>query len=130
MAVAPGAALPAASVGTRWVWKARNTPRGGRGSQDQPAVVEDAVVAGVRPDVALVHVDVVDAVQAVGVAELGVDRLVQVLVELGAEREDLAAGGLALVQVQRQQVLEVVGARAAGRRQHAAERQSNSGALT
>ena len=67
-------------------------------SEDEPAVVKDAVVAGVLPDVALIHVDVVDAVQAVGVAELDVDRLVQVPVELCAEREDLAARGLALVR--------------------------------
>ena len=81
--------------------------------QDQSAVVKDAVVAGVLPDVALVHVDVVDAVQTVGVAELGVDRLVQVLIELRAEREDLTAGRLALVEIQRQKVLQVVAARAA-----------------
>ena len=55
------------------------------------------------------------------VAELDVDRLVQVPIELGAERVELAAGGLALVEVQRQQVLQVVAARVAGRRQHPAE---------
>ena len=76
--------------------------------EDQPAIVKHAVVPGVLPDVALVQVDVVDAVQPVDVAELDVDRLVQVPVELGAEREDLAAGGLALVEIQRQQILQVV----------------------
>ena len=61
--------------------------------------------------------------QAVGVAELDVDRLVQVLLELRPEREDLAAGGLALLEEQRQQILEIVGARAAAGRQHPAERE-------
>ena len=42
-------------------------------------------------------------------------------VELRPEREDLAARGLALLQEHRQQILEIVGARGAGRRQHAAE---------
>src|SRR3954453_726397 len=74
-------------------------------AQDESAVVEDAVVALMGAAVALVHVDVVDAVESVGVAELCVDRLVLVLGELGAEREDLPAGGLALVEVEREQVL-------------------------
>nr|BFE70677.1 hypothetical protein GCM10020092_039780 [Actinoplanes digitatis] len=84
-----------------------------RVGEDQAAVVQDAVVAGVPTGVALVEVDVVDAVQAVEVAELRVDRLVQVAVEFGAEREQLAARVLALLQVQDQQVLEVVGGGAA-----------------
>ena len=96
-------------------------------AQDEPAVVEGAVVAGVGADVALVHVDVVDAVQAVGVAELGVDRLVQVLVELRAEGEDLAARRLALVEVEREQVLQVVGAGGSRRRQYPAQRQVEQG---
>jgi hypothetical protein len=58
-------------------------------------------------------VDVVDAMETIGVAEFDVDRLVQVLVELGAEGVDLAAGILALVEIQRQQILQVVTARAA-----------------
>jgi len=47
--------------------------------------VKRTVVAGIVADVALIHVDVVHAVQAVGVSELGVDRLVQVPVEFCAE---------------------------------------------
>ena len=77
------------------------------------AVVEHGVVAGVLADVALIHVNVMNAVQAVEVAELGVDGLVQVLIELGAERVQLAAGGLALIEVERQQVLQIVAVRVA-----------------
>ena len=123
MVAAPGAALPAASVGMRWVWKAEEEtekPIGER--EDEPAIVKHAVVAGVRSDIALVQVNVVDAVEPVEIPELDVDRLVQVLVELGAERVDLAAGGLALVEIQRQQILQVITARAAGWRQRPAER--------
>ena len=47
--------------------------------------------------------------QAVGVAELGVHRLVQVTVEVRAERIHLAVSGLALLKVETQQVLQVVG---------------------
>jgi len=39
--------------------------------------------------------------ETVGVAELDVDRLVEVPVELCAERVELASGVLALVEVQR-----------------------------
>ena len=98
--------------------------------QDQSAVVEGAVVAGVGADVALVQVDVVDAMQPSVLPNSASIGLCRFCVELGAEREDLAAGGLALLEIQRQQVLQIVGAGRAGRRQHAAERQSNSGALT
>jgi hypothetical protein len=66
--------------------------------------------------------DVVDAVQTVGVAELHIDRLVEVSIELCPERVDLTAGVLALVEVQREEVLQVVAAGVAGRRQHPAER--------
>ena len=96
--------------------------------QDEPAIVKHAIVAGVRPDVALVHVNVVDAMQAVDVAEFDVDRLVQVPVELGAERVDLAAGVLALIEIQRQQILQVVTARAARRRQRRARASSRTAA--
>ena len=131
MGSAPGAGAPAASVGMRWVWKARNSPMIAIGErEDQAAIVKGAVVVFEVPEVSLVHVDVVDAVQAVGVAELDVDRLVQVLVELRAECEDLAARGLALFEEERQQILKVVGARRAARRQHAPIAKSNSGALT
>ena len=59
--VAPGAALPAASVGIRCVWKPRKRPRYRSGNFRIPsAVVKHAVVGGVLPDVALVHVDVVN----------------------------------------------------------------------
>ena len=91
--------------------------------EDDSAVVEDGVVAGVLADVALIHVNVMNAVQAVEIAELGVDRLVQVLIELGAERVQLAAGSLALIKVERQQVLQIVAVRVAARRQHATERE-------
>jgi len=49
-------------------------------------------------DVALIHVDVVHAVQAVGVSELGVDRLVQVPVEFRAECVQFTFRGLALIE--------------------------------
>ena len=45
-----------------------------------------------------------DPVQTVEVAELDIDRLVQVPVELRAEREELTCGVLALVEIQRQEV--------------------------
>jgi hypothetical protein len=67
--------------------------------QDQSAVVKHAVVAAVLTNVTLVHVDVMNAVETVCVAELGIDRLVQVLIKLRAERVDLAAGRLALVEI-------------------------------
>ena len=89
--------------------------------EDESAVVKHAVVPGVRSDIALVEVNVVDAVETVGIAELDVDRLVEVPVELRAERIDLAAGVLALVEIQRQQILQVVAARAARRWQQPAE---------
>ena len=82
--------------------------------------MEGPVVAGVGADVALVHVDVVDAVQTVGVAEIDVDRLVQVAVELRPERVHLTAGGLALVEIQAQQILQIVGVGAATGWQRAA----------
>ena len=56
-----------------------------RERQQHSPVVKRTVVAGIVADVALIHVDVVHAVQAVGVSELGVDRLVQVPVEFCAE---------------------------------------------
>ena len=49
------------------------------------------------------------AVQAVGVSELGVDRLVQVPVEFCAECVQFAAGGLAMIEIQGQQILQIVG---------------------
>src|SRR4029077_17744356 len=73
-------------------------------------------------DVALIQMNVMDAVKAVDVAELDVDRLVQVTIELCAKNVDLAASRLALIEIERQQILQVVGARAAGRRQRAAMR--------
>ena len=57
------------------------------------------------------------------VAELGVDRLVQVLLELGAERIQLAASRFALIEVEREQVLQIVAVRLSGRRQHPAKRE-------
>ena len=92
-------------------------------AQDEPAVVEGAVVGLVVAMIALIHVDVVDAVEPIGVAELRVDVLVQVPGELGAEREDLSARRRALVEVEREQVLEVVGAGGARWRQHPPQRQ-------
>jgi hypothetical protein len=71
-----------------------------RERQQQSPVVERAVVVGMGADVALIHVDAVHAVQAVGVAELGVDRLVQVPVEFRAECAQFAARGLALIEIQ------------------------------
>src|SRR4029078_12566366 len=74
--------------------------------EDEPAIVKHAVVPGVRPDISLVQVNVVAAVDPIEISELGVDRLVQVPVELGAERVDFAAGDLALREIQRQQILQ------------------------
>ena len=91
--------------------------------------MKHAVVAGVAAHVALVEVDVVNAVQAVGVPELDVDRLVQVLFELGAERVELTAGVLALVEVQRQEVLQIVTVGAARRREHSTEPPVEQGSL-
>ena len=88
--------------------------------QDQSAVVKHAVVGGVLPDVALVHVDVVNPVETIRVAELGIDWFVQVLIEFRAECVDLAVGRLALVEIQGQEVLQVVAARAARWRQRSA----------
>src|SRR5262249_60079246 len=90
--------------------------------QDQSAVVKHAVVAGVRPDVTLVHVDVVNAVETIGVAELDIDRHVQIPIKLCAERINLSASSLALVEIQGQQILQVVTAPGAGRRQRATVR--------
>ena len=56
-------------------------------------------------DVALIHVDVVHAVQPVGVSELGVDRLVQVAVEFRTECVQFTSGGLALIEIQGQEIL-------------------------
>ena len=56
--------------------------------------------------------------QAIDVAELGVDGLVEVLIELRAERVHLTAGVLALVEVEREQVLQIVAAGASRRREH------------
>jgi hypothetical protein len=75
----------------------------------------------VRTDIGLIEVDVVDAVQAVGVAELGIDRFVQIPVEFGAERVQLAAAGLAL-EIQDEQVLQIVGVGVAAGWQGAAQR--------
>lgn len=50
-------------------------------SEDEPAIVKHAVVPGVRPDIAMVQVNVVDAVEPIEIS-LGVHRLVQVPVEL------------------------------------------------
>jgi len=86
--------------------------------QNDAAVVEHGIVAGVLADIALIHVNVVNPVQAVGVPKLGIDGFVQVLFELCAERIELTSSVLALIKVQRQQVLQVVTAGAAGRRQH------------
>jgi hypothetical protein len=58
-------------------------------------------------------VDVVNPVKTIRVAELGIDRFVQVLIEFRAECLDFAAGHLALVEIQGQEVLQVVAARAA-----------------
>ena len=76
-----------------------------RMGEDQAAVVAGPVVAGVRPRVALVEVNVVDAVQTIGIPEIDVDWLVQVAVEALPEREHLAAGILAMLQIQPEQVL-------------------------
>ncbi len=88
-----------------------------REGEQKTAVVECAVVSGVGADVALVHVDVVNPVQTVRVSEFGVDRLVQIAVELRAEGVELPAGRLALRQVQAQQILQIIGIRTATRRQ-------------
>ncbi len=61
--------------------------------------MKHAVVTAVLTNVTLVHVDVMNAVETVRVAELGIDRLVQVPIKLRAERVDLAAGRLALVEI-------------------------------
>ena len=74
-------------------------------------------------DVALIEMDVVYAVQAVGVSELGVDRLVQVPVEFRTECIQFASCGLALIEVKGQQVLQVIGVGAAARWQCAAQRE-------
>ena len=76
-----------------------------RMGEDQAAVMHRPVVAGVRPRVALVEVNVVDAVQTIGIPEIDVDRLVQVAVEPFPERVHLAAGILAMLQIQPEQVL-------------------------
>ena len=81
-----------------------------------------SVVLGVCSDVALVEVNVVNAMKTVGVAELLVNWLVKILVELCPERIDLTPGVLALIKVQRQQVLQIVTAGTAGRRQHSSQR--------
>ena len=60
--------------------------------------------------------------QAVGVAELGIDRFVQIPVELGAERVQLAAAGLALLEIQDEKVLQIVGVGVAAGWQGAAQR--------
>src|SRR4051812_20926039 len=52
--------------------------------QDESAVVKHAVVAAVRTNITLVHVDVMNAVETVRVAELGIDRLVEIPIELRA----------------------------------------------
>ena len=83
--MAPGTALPTASV--RNALRLETEEQADvtiREGQEESPVVKDAVVPGVRPDVALVEVDVVDAVQTIGVTELEVDRLVKVPVELRA----------------------------------------------
>ena len=74
-------------------------------SEDEPAIVKHAVVAGVRADIALIEMNVMDAVQAVGVSELDVDRFVQIAIELRAEGVDLAARVLALIDVEGEQIL-------------------------
>ena len=92
--------------------------------------MEGAVVLGVRTDIGLIEVDAVDAVQAVGVAELGIDRFVQIPVEFGAERVQLAAAGLALLEIQDEQVLQIVGVGVAAGCRARPSVQSNSGAFT
>jgi len=72
------------------------------GKMDQePAVLIHAVVLHELPDVALIHVDVVNTVQAIGVAEVNVDLPVLVLGELRTERVELPTGGLRCRPAQR-----------------------------
>ena len=76
-----------------------------RMGEDQGAVMHRPVVAGVWPRVALVEVNVVDAVQTIGIPEIDVDWLVQVAVEPLPECVHLAAGILAVLEIQPEQIL-------------------------
>jgi len=73
--------------------------------QQQSPIAEWAVVVGMGADIALIHADFVHAVQAIGVPELGVDRLVQVPVEFDTECVQFTFRGLALLEIQGEQIL-------------------------
>ena len=62
--------------------------------------MKGAVVLGVRTDIRLIDVDAVDAVQAVGVAELDIDRFVQIPVEFRPNAYSSPPAGLALLEIQ------------------------------
>jgi len=64
--------------------------------------MKHSVVSRVVTDVALVEVNVVNAMKAIGVPKLDINRLMKVLFKLCAERVYLSAGVLTLIEVQRQ----------------------------